>query len=80
MKILKKIKHSIVNSAGPVAGRAKTAIKAIPKRIESLTAVAAILFIWTGTRGYDKRLALITVGVILIADIWFDKFLKRKNK
>ncbi|MDD5327426.1 MAG: hypothetical protein PHY02_06380 [Phycisphaerae bacterium] len=80
MKLPKKIKSLITGSTAAVTGGVQKVIKVILKRVESLTAVAAIFFIWVGTKGYDGRASLVIVGVILLADYWLDKFLKRKIK
>ena len=66
---LNRIKMQIINF-----------IKALLKRIESLVAVVALLLIWVGVNGYDKRLALITIGIILLADRWLDKLFKYYNR
>lgn len=81
MKIqISKIKNSIISAAAAAVKSSKTIIKDVSKRIDSLTAVAALGLIWAGVRQYDRAAALVIVGAILIVDLWLDRFLKRKYR
>lgn len=81
MKIqISKIKSSVTSVAAAAGRRFKTIIKYISKKIDSLTAVTALVFIWAGVRQYNSAAALIAVGAILITDLWLDRFLKRRSR
>ena len=73
-------KFLILNLTKAIGGTALKLLSFIQIRIESILAVFAIALIGAGVAGYDKRLALIAIGSLLLFDIWFDKIVSVKKE